>query len=872
MSQSGKSDKIKLMDCGARCSECPLKDSNMAHAEKNAGAKIAIVLDDPTEVEIRYNKPIVGPNTKTFSEALSENKIDRNAFHITYAVPCQTPMGDLQKFTSNIAKQNRKIEQQNKKRLASGLEPIPLLLSPQECCRPRLQEEIKPFKKIITMGTFSTREVVKKDHNILKMRGIPELIDNKKVLPTIHYGLANATLKWGIPFKHDIAKALQYFADTHTWTPPTVIFHPTQDQLLSFIARNKSGIFSYDLETDGIDPLECNIRCVGIGTKTEVVLIGLQGIDSTTRFYSSLEEHNVLETLKNFFSSEQYIKVGWNVIAHDNVILSSRWGIESKSVYDAMLYQRAIESELQHSLAFAASMYSNAPNWKIERKDRRLVDIETDAELHLYCAYDVAICAEVFVPILQKVNKLNLDKCVKHDHVLQTIGAKMHRLGFCIDGKALEQVEKNILEKIRKHKNAIATILQDNGIPMDEVNPGSSSDVRQLLYTHWNLSSYLSNKLSPKEYLTSTGEISTNDDVMKALLTVVSLTPEQREAIEHIRLYRRDQKILGTYLSKLRTDSQEVYGGWDENETMEDKEYRMLYSIEKKGIIHEKTKRVHCGYSVHTNLIGDIQDGRPFSIQSLPRYYRDIVVPSVDNVFIGIHIDQLEMRVIASRWDLEQYKVALMNGLDVHDSVTAPLLFGERYVSAPEEAKQKMRNISRIVLLLSQYGQSLEIVHQNLIGFEVEDDLGDTVLPYWKLTIRELRALHTQLMGRIPFGIAWEKELESYRSLGYVVDPIYGRRKDFLDGENLYEVVWYSVQSHVKAIFNSLLVQVNDLLLENGIVTCINNHIVVELSKEKAQQLEEKINLISSGFLFDSCPNMVFPLVLKMGRTLQEAL
>ena len=79
---------MKLESCGAKCSDCPLRDAELVWSEKNTGAQIAIVTDHPGQFEVQYQRPLVGPASKVFTEALSQTNMYRGQFHITMSVSC----------------------------------------------------------------------------------------------------------------------------------------------------------------------------------------------------------------------------------------------------------------------------------------------------------------------------------------------------------------------------------------------------------------------------------------------------------------------------------------------------------------------------------------------------------------------------------------------------------------------------------------------------------------------------------------------------------------------------------------------------------------------------------------------------------------
>ena len=69
------------------------------------------------------------------------------------------------------------------------------------------------------------------------------------------------------------------------------------------------------------------------------------------------------------------------------------------------------------SLAYVASMYTTAPAWKQDREGNKLaLGGESDAELHLYCARDVAVTARVLSIKFVTLYQLSLELLSKQPH------------------------------------------------------------------------------------------------------------------------------------------------------------------------------------------------------------------------------------------------------------------------------------------------------------------------------------------------------------------------------------------------------------------------------------------------------------------------
>lgn len=826
-----------------------------------------MVSDHPSEFEIRYNRPLVGPGTKLFSDALGKAKFDRGQIHITMTVCCRPPEDDMGKFLAVIRSKNKKIVKINKERVKNGEEPYALIKNPQECCAPRLERELEQFDQIITLGSWATKAVLHKSASVMSLRGGPTEIerDGKKIriLPTLHPSLVTKSPKWTIPFISDIRKAFRWFESGLDWKVPTIYYNPSPSELEEFLNR-RVGYWTYDVETNGIESLTAKIRCIAIGTAKEVAVVGLLGIDGRSRFYSREDEAAVLDVMKRFMVDETKLKCGHNAGYYDKLVIENQWGVTPTPLIDTMLVHRLVESELPHSLGFVGSMYTNAPSWKTDRDGRKKAyGSETDDELHEYCGYDVAVTAEILPPLLEQLAIRQQDECLQCDHKLQQICAEMHSVGMFVHQPTRHKLEKKLMREVHQRRAKIRDMCG-----VDNLNPGSPQQLRKLFFEDWALLPYLTDRLKPKEYLTMSGEPSTGDNVMRALLTVSTLTDQQRTTLENIRLYRRSQKLLGTYVTKLRYSDEEAWTGWDDDDTWVDADLRAKYGLKKMGIVDKRTNRMHPGYNAHVTTTGRLSSSSPINAQNFPKDLRSMVVAAPGHVLVGADMDQLELRIAASRWKSRKYLRAFEQGLDPHSSVTAWAVFGKVFEKAAKECgagpypwvtgtkftgdAAKLRGLSKGVQYASQYAATVETVHRVIQQTETDNGDGTTELPYLLLSVREVRMMHKKWCAEAKFDQGWEREIETYRQLGYLEEPIMKRRRDFLDGENVNEIVNYPIQASGASIMNLALLSLREHISPHqwgygtGIINQCHDSIVVECPVSEAQKvarlLEECMN------------------------------
>lgn len=1176
--------------CGAACDMCPLKGSVVVPPEENRTARIALVGEAPGEQEEKAGVPFVGPSGDEVMRALGAAQLRRRDVHITNVLLCRPPKNELDNLLAKLSAENRERQKRNKelkakwelgKRANPWLEEPAyeaLIPSPITCCRPRLERELASFRDIIALGGTAAKVVMNTQQNIMSIRGgFVELdagggLPARRVMPTVHPSFVLRSPRFMHVFRNDIFKAAQRFRGAATWKPPHIIYHPTPAQLEEFLNSPGVPYWTYDLETDGIEPLTAKIRCVGIGTAEVVAIVGLLGKDGYTRFYSFEDQQKVIEIMKRFFTDPTKLKVGHNSGSYDTNCLNAQWGIWPAPALDTILLHRLVESELPHGLGFVGSMYTDAPSWKCydgatevltpegwvrfdalqrgvevaewdngavrfvkprahvdqehngtiwklesqaadlmvtpdhkmvfkakgterlftcavqdlpksgslphtgvltrgeqvfaeaairllvavqadgswaegsgktrcidfgftkarkierlksildelglpyritqtgtvnartriwvpnhplvneiweclgdqkhfgpwlldwpvsdrqvfldelllwdgtkgaehtnfntteevnadwvqtcavvsgragrkyryenangilpifrvslpaggvrsrtwskldgvkraempfsgriycvsvpsgfilvrrngkvvvsgntDREGRKLAfDAENDHQLHEYCGYDVSITAAILPPLFQSVQMRKQDSLVELDHKVQKICAEMHMIGMFVDQKKRLAFEQKYIKEITKRLHD----LRDSS-PIADFNPGSSQQVRKILFDQWKLVA----PVDERDRYTASGDPATSDDILRSLLTL-SLEPYQKDFVLKLRRYRKAQKLLGTYIVKLRPWSEQAELGWDEEEDFEDAEMRKKYGIDRTGIVNPVSGRMYPGYNAHVAVTGRLSSSKPINAQNFPKGLRAMVVPQPGHVFIGADADQLELRIAAARWGAARYLRAFDAGADPHSS-TAFAVFEDRFQKAegfpggrwdgdlfiPDgtgkwsgEAKS-LRDLAKRVQYASQYMATVETVHRVICQTEMDNGDGTTTLPYLTLSLREVRRMHEAWLAGCPeFPKGWDREIDMYRKQGFLAEPITGRRRDFLDGENPNELVNFNIQGSAAGLMNLGMIRLAEEIPifkygpGTGIINQCHDAMVIEVPADGATYNEE---------------------------------
>ncbi len=701
--------------CGAQCWRCPLhdmRDGVPVPPESNPHATIAIIGEAPGEHEVREGRPFVGPSGTEITQALHNVGILRGQLHIDNVLLCRPPNNKLSAVLAKIQKRNRDIKEENRHRLACGDAPLPMVPTPQECCTPRLFSSIQSYRHIIVAGSVASRALIGPT-SIMDLRGgmitaywhegrlrllepgsePPPGFPEVKILPTLHPSFVMRARRWTPVFRADLARAARWFNGAIEWEEPVIHYNPPIEFVEAFLSRPEQ-VWTYDTETDGIEPLTANLRTVQVGTKNEVLIVAYLGVDGSTHFYTPEQEQRLSRAFNGFFANPKTVKFGWNNIAYDSHLIRRFFGVRDIPGHlDGILLHRLKESELPHNLGFVATYYTDAPQWKVDRAGKkRAYGSETDEELWLYGGRDVALTARVLDPLWAAVQVRGQAHLVKPDHQMAQVCAGMKENGMPVDQKRRLWWERMLTiggtekKKDGKEKKYIgmftylANLRELSGLP--NLNPGSVTQLRDLLFERWKLES----PLDIEERTTETGDPSTSDTVLRSFLTIPKLDPHHKDFILQLRRYRAVQKKLGTYVVKLRYQEQLAEEGFDDEEEQADRESRLARGDKKFGIVSSVTGRMYPGWNAHVAVTGRLSSSKPINAMNFPSSLKDIVAAPAGRLFVGADANQIDLRVAAARWGCELYLDAFRRGADPH-AMTAYMVFGERFKRAQGFAK-----------------------------------------------------------------------------------------------------------------------------------------------------------------------------------------
>jgi DNA polymerase-1 len=285
--------------------------------------------------------------------------------------------------------------------------------------------------------------------------------------------------------------------------------------------------------------------------------------------------------------------------------------------------------------------------------------------------------------------------------------------------------------------------------------------------------------------------------VLRAYLADRTLTDAQREVIDAIRRCKRVRKAYGTFVKPLIVATGTDWGPFDE--TIDMSQWPPQKHAMANGR-HEDPRlcvwpdgRLRVGWNAHVTTVGRLScGGSPsrYNLQTVPASLRDMFVASPGHVFVGADLDQVHLRIIASRWHVPSLLADFAEGRDPHATFAATV-FGDKFTSAkgqPCEANgwrfgglaKALRNLGKTLRYTGAYGAGVPTIYRTMT--RAEDENGH--LLNRDLKLREVRIMHQEWMESEPeWALGWNAEMSSYDANGYLASPIMGRRCDFEDGD-----------------------------------------------------------------------------------------
>ena len=880
--------------CGARCDECPIGPHGKFRdgpwqpvpPETHDGAKMLAVAEIPHQEDASYGRPLSGRSGQEWNNALMALGKKRTDIDLTHVVACSagTQQNAWEKLTKAIDKENRR-------RLALAQ---PVMPDPISCCRPRLLKETDRYENIFALGRSAANALTAKAQSIFALRGGPVWVDEnynalmqtplageelppgavRKVFPTFHPGFVQKSPGWRSYWHSDISKALRWFNGALRWTEPVREFNPTPDELERFLSQD-APFWAYDLETDGIIALTCQVRSIAIAIpdlntqgralregqveaqRCEVIGLNLLSGDGHTRFYSAEDEARILDVLRRFLCDTTKVKVGHNAGYYDRLVVEQWLGVTPTPLIDTLFGARFRAPDLPKGLKTVGSVLTDVDRWETTEKGESLAHGNVDDWDRLaYNCTDSSVNARIVVPLMDSAEQAgafrDLPEALRPkswanrrwdlhevDHATQDMCVNMHKMGVYIDQEARWKMEIDTKASVMKREKNLSVLAaavglakldlksasaNDDGDEVDGIKPGSADQIRDLFYDTWKLG--IPPNMEPRDFYTMSGMPGTGDKVLRGHLAGGRLTPEQEAFIKELRLYRREKnKILGTVLLPLNLTANDP----------------------KKGIVWAPDGRVRSTWNAHVTAPGRLSSSGP-NLQNIGSRkgqgkLKTLFAAQPGNLLVGADLDQAHLRITACYWQIPLLLECFSEGKDPHNTL-ALQVFGDKfrnsdgwgpdgfslYKKPPGGMAKAMRDVMKTFRYASIYWADPMTVWQVLTSTEADN--GE--MPYLHMTSKEVRHFHETWLKTEPEWMqAWETMQALFRHQGYMEEPVLGRRSGNLSDGKKNEVVNFPIlaaETSVMRIAEQALIEAYpwDFERKHGLIHQCHDSIAIE--------------------------------------------
>lgn len=806
----------------ADCDRCPLNVEIPVPPEIRPGFPI-LVGEGPGEAEVEEGAPFVGPSGIELMRALGSVGRRRQHVSITNAVLCPMPEFKLNRLDAFVRKEN-------KRRAVAG---EPALRHPIDCCKPRLLRDLadasngEPSVNVVTLGGTALH-ALGIEASVMDVRGGPREVPlmvyrgdtlaslTARILPTVHPAFVLRARRWTRAFHSDLSRAFRWFNWGLKWTDPEVLYRPDAPRLTDWLQREAGSDFViYDVETlpgfpdwEHYDPMHDRLRYLGLGSADGKRTVGIPFlyVADNRPVYTKKEGAELAAVLTDFFTSSRWRKAGQNSGYYDRMVIEHFFKVAPSPHVDLIGLHKMAEPELPHRLGYIGSIHTDAPAWKDEF-DAKL--IRTDEDMKRYNSLDCAITALSIPPVVKAVYERQQQRAASFWPVVQDFCVQLHTNGLPVD----QAVRGAWDTRLRTDARHYLKVIRDS-LGRKQFNPNSVPQLRDLLFEEWNL--------LPYGKPTESGDPSTGDDTLRAMLGHgYQLSPSQRNTIRAVRRYRATTKLRGTYVVKVRpigTPITDADLAFDEDEDSDERETRLDKLAKRPGLVMADG-RVHSDYNAHGTVGWRLSSSKP-NMQNAPTDIRDMFVAPVGRIFIGCDEAQLELRMIAAVSGAEAYIKAFTDGTDPHLDLCIDF-FGEEFTKAGKSAKKTLRRFAKEFTYASGYMASDETKQTVLTSSEGwvcgtcgasldkytsrcdqhPTTLHEKRLLYPDLTLRDVAVFSRKWLDRNPEIEAWwQSEVTTFRKQGFIAEPVFGMRRDFLDGEEPNEIVNLRPQSGGSAL------------------------------------------------------------------------
>lgn len=432
----------------------------------------------------------------------------------------------------------------------------------------------------------------------------------------------------------------------------------------------RQGFFSFDTETDSLDPMAAGLIGFSVGLQpgkaAYVPLAHVSGHEDLLgggRVESQIAPARALALLKPVLENPAVLKIAQNM-KYDWLVMH-RHGIDIRSFDDTMLLSYVLDAGvLTHGMDALSERWLNHKTItykEVTGSGRTAVSFaavglpqatayaaeDADVTLRLWHVLKPQLAAKHFVHVYERMER-----------PLVEVLALMEERGVLVD--------RQILARLSGELAQAAAVMEEDIYHSagEKFNIASPKQLADILFGKLGL---------PGDAKTRTGQWSTAAQVLE------DLAAEGHELPRKIVEWRQLKKLQSTYTDAL------------------------------PGYINAQTGRVHTNYSMAATSTGRLASSEP-NLQNIPvrtaegRRIRTAFVAGPGHVLLSADYSQIELRVLAHVADIAALKEAFTDGVDVH-AMTASEMFAIPVENMPAETRRRAKAINfGIIYGISAFG------------------------------------------------------------------------------------------------------------------------------------------------------------------------
>lgn len=399
-----------------------------------------------------------------------------------------------------------------------------------------------------------------------------------------------------------------------------------EDMLLLMNKISEQKFYSFDTETTGVNPTECDL--VGISFS----------IKENEAFYVPISENyneakSQVEIFRNILENENILKIGQN-LKYDILVLK-KYGIEVKGkIFDTMIAHYLLNPELRHNMDYLAETYLNYKTIHIEEligsKGKNQLNMRNldPKDICDYACEDADVTLKLKNILDPKLLEHNIHNLLYDIELpLTLVLADMENIGVKLDIKALKESSDSLTDEMQILEKSIYELAKY------DFNINSAKQVGEVLFEKLKIIN------NPKK--TKTGQYTTSEEILESLR-------ESHPIVGKILEYRGLKKLLSTYIDALPL------------------------------LINKRDNKIHTSYNQTVTSTGRLSSSNP-NLQNIPirdeqgKEIRKAFIADEDCTFFSADYSQIELRLMAHLSQDPNMLEAFNSGEDIHAATAAKI-------------------------------------------------------------------------------------------------------------------------------------------------------------------------------------------------------